>query len=118
MVSLISYVVAGLGLFRLLHRLSRTAAWVGTAMFAINPNLLYVQSTALNEPLYLACFLWAAVFFVTASSDAVQRLTPIRHPPDGEALAREKPLQKLAGPVVIVNEQQGSLLSVHVVAYL
>ena len=72
MVSLIAYVVAGLGLFRLLHRLSRTAAWVGTAMFAANPNLLYVQSTALNEPLYLACFLWAAVFFVTASKDLLK----------------------------------------------
>jgi len=66
MVSLISYVVAGLGLFRLLRRLARMGAWVGTAVFALNPNFLYVQSTALNEPLYLACFLWAVVFFVTA----------------------------------------------------
>ena len=64
--SVISYVVAGLGLFRLLSRWSRTAAWTGTLIFAANPNLLYVQTTALNEPLYLACFVWSAVFFVEA----------------------------------------------------
>src|SRR4051812_100080 len=64
--SVISYVVAGVGLFRLLSRWSRTAAWTGTLIFAANPNLLYVQTTALNEPLYLACFVWSAVFFVEA----------------------------------------------------
>jgi hypothetical protein len=34
--------------------------------FALNPNLLYVQSTALNEPIYLATFIWTTVFFVEA----------------------------------------------------
>jgi hypothetical protein len=66
-VSVISYVVAAFGLFRLLTRWSRLAAWIGTAFFAANPNLLFVQTTALNEPLYLACFLWAVVFFTEAS---------------------------------------------------
>lgn len=66
-VSVVSYVVAGLGLFRLLSIWSRIAAWIGTVLFAANPNLLYVQTTALNEPLYLASFLWAVVFFVEAS---------------------------------------------------
>jgi hypothetical protein len=66
LVSVISYVVAGLGLFRLLSPWSRLAAWMGTLIFAANPNLLYVQTTALNEPLYLACFIWSAVFFVEA----------------------------------------------------
>jgi hypothetical protein len=65
-ISFISYVVAGLGLFRLLSRWSRVAAWMGTLIFAANPNLLYVQATALNEPLYLACFIWSTVFFVEA----------------------------------------------------
>jgi len=66
-VSVLSYVFAGIGLFRLLYRRSRVAAWIATALFAANPNVLYVQSTALNEPLYLACFIWAVVFFVEAS---------------------------------------------------
>ena len=65
-VSVVSYVLAGLGLFRLLCPSSRVAAWIATAFLAANPNLLYVQSTALNEPLYMASFVWAAVFFVEA----------------------------------------------------
>src|SRR5579864_5117286 len=65
-VSLISYVAAGLGIFRLLLRWSRAAAWIGTLFFALNPNLLYVQTTALNEPFYLAAFIWATVFLVEA----------------------------------------------------
>jgi hypothetical protein len=66
LISVISYVVAAVGLFRLLSPWSRLAAWIGTLIFAANPNLLYVQATALNEPLYLACFIWSAVFFVEA----------------------------------------------------
>ena len=65
--SLISYVIAGLGIFRLLSIWSRLAAWVATLIFAANPNVLYVQTTALNEPMYLACFLWSVVFFVEAN---------------------------------------------------
>ena len=65
--SVISYVIAGLGIFRLLSMWSRLAAWVATLTFAANPNVLYVQTTALNEPMYLACFLWSVVFFVEAN---------------------------------------------------
>lgn len=65
-VSLISYIAAGLGMFRLLARWSRVAAWVGTLFFALNPNLLYTQTTALNEPLYLATFIWTTVLFLDA----------------------------------------------------
>ncbi|HWY68184.1 MAG TPA: hypothetical protein VNX88_05935 [Terriglobales bacterium] len=71
-VSVVSSVLAGLGLFRLLRPSSRVAAWIATAFLAANPNLLYVQSTALNEPLYLASFIWAAVFFVEASRHLVR----------------------------------------------
>ena len=72
-VSIISYVLAGVGLFRLLYPLSRSAAWLATVLFAANPNLLYVQSTALNEPLYLASFVWAIVFFAEAARCLIQR---------------------------------------------
>jgi len=72
LVSLASYIFAGLGLFRLLYPFSSVAAWAGTAFFAANPNLIYLQSTALNEPLYLASFIWAAIFFVEASRHVVR----------------------------------------------
>lgn len=66
-VSIISYIVAGCGVYRLCASWSVLAAWVGVAVFAANPNLLYVQSTALNEPLYLAAFIWTVVFFSEAA---------------------------------------------------
>ena len=65
-ISVLSYILAGLGLFRLLSIWSRFGAWIGTAFFAANPNLIFVQATALNEPLYLAAFIWTVVFFIEA----------------------------------------------------
>src|SRR5215471_10048444 len=44
-------------------RASREAAYVATAIYALNPNLLYMQSTAMNEPIYLAFFIWAIAYF-------------------------------------------------------
>ena len=31
--------------------------------YALNPNLIYMQTTAMGESLYLALFVWAAVYF-------------------------------------------------------
>jgi hypothetical protein len=71
--SLAGYVLSVLGIFRLVRSTlslgavpnfrQRVAAWIAAILFAANPNLLYLQSTALTEPVYLACFIWAAVFF-------------------------------------------------------
>ncbi|MBV9180974.1 MAG: hypothetical protein JO356_06650 [Acidobacteria bacterium] len=68
--SLFAYVLGVCGIFRLLRTLlvgdhwpARFAGWLGAAVFALNPNLLYLQSTAMTEPLYLALFIWAVVFF-------------------------------------------------------
>jgi|KBSMisStaDraftv2_1062788.scaffolds.fasta_scaffold04785_4 hypothetical protein len=44
----------------------RFAAWFAAAIFALNPNLIYLQTTAMTEPVYLAFFIWAVVFFVRA----------------------------------------------------
>jgi hypothetical protein len=71
--SLIAYVLATVGIFRLVRRtLSfpaepdrgiRLLAWFATVVFAANPNLIYLQSTAMTEVLYIACFVWAFVYF-------------------------------------------------------
>ena len=62
--SMIAYVAGTVGIFRLvLARASRVAAWLAAAVFALNANLLYLQSTAMTEPLYLALFIWAVVYF-------------------------------------------------------
>jgi hypothetical protein len=62
--SMVAYIVGSLGIFRLVSaRASRVAAFVAAAIYALNPNLLYMQTTAMNEPLYLAFFIWAIVYF-------------------------------------------------------
>jgi len=66
-ISVAAYVLAGIGIFRLLAIWSRLAALIATLVFAANPNLLYVQTTALNEPMFLACFAWTLVCFTEAA---------------------------------------------------
>ena len=53
--SMVAYIVGTLGIFRLVSaRAGRVAAYIAAGIYALNPNLLYMQSTAMNEPLYLA----------------------------------------------------------------
>lgn len=62
--SMIAYVVGALGIFRLVRGLaSRNTAWIAALVYLLNPNLIYMQATAMTESLYLAFFIWAAVFF-------------------------------------------------------
>lgn len=56
---------------------ARFAAWLAAAIFGLNPNLIYLQTTAMTEPIYLALFIWSVVFFVEglracANSDAAK----------------------------------------------
>ncbi len=62
--SMAAYVAGALGIFRLVSaRAPQAAAYMAAAIYALNPNLLYMQTTAMNEPLYLAFFIWAIVYF-------------------------------------------------------
>jgi hypothetical protein len=62
--SMIAYVFAVVGVFRLVRgRASRFAAWLAAALLGLNPNLLYMQSTAMTESIFLACVIWAVVYF-------------------------------------------------------
>ncbi len=71
--SLIVYVLAVVGIFRLVRSVvsqqrepdtnTRIAAWIAAGIVGLNPNLLYLQTTAMTEPLYLALFIWAIVHF-------------------------------------------------------
>ena len=61
---MIAYVAGVLGVFRLVRSLaSGVAAWIAALIYALNPSLLYMQSTAMGEALYLALFVWSAVYF-------------------------------------------------------
>ena len=38
-------------------------AWAAAILYAANPNLIYMQATAMGESLYLAFFIWAVAYF-------------------------------------------------------
>jgi hypothetical protein len=71
--SLVAYVLGTVGIFRLVrgalgvqeapNLTIRTAAWTAAVIYAANPNLIYLQTTAMTESLYLALFIWAIVYF-------------------------------------------------------
>lgn len=61
--SMIAYVIGVIGIYKLL--VPRTGYWpalLSSAIYALNPNLLYLQSTAMTEPVFLATFIWALVY--------------------------------------------------------
>lgn len=71
--SMAAYVFGTVGIFRLVRdvldsvgqslRINRFTAWVAAIIYAANPNLIYLQATAMTEALYLALFIWALVYF-------------------------------------------------------
>lgn len=63
--SALAYIAGCAGVYRLArHWLRPTAAIVSLAFFALNPNLLYLQTTAMTEPLFLCEMIWLAVWLV------------------------------------------------------
>lgn len=78
--SMVAYVFGVVGIFRLVRGVllasgrteshARMTAWLAAAIYGLNPNLLYLQSTAMTESLYLALFIWALVH----SSEFLQAL--------------------------------------------
>jgi hypothetical protein len=62
-VSMLSYIAAVVAMFRLAKfSLPRNWSALAAGVFALNPGLLYMQTTAMTEPLFLALFLWALVW--------------------------------------------------------
>ncbi|MGZ4814507.1 MAG: hypothetical protein ACXVZV_03810 [Terriglobales bacterium] len=69
--SMIAYVASVVGMFRLVCKglsflpnyraEARFVAWFAALVYALNPNLLYLQSTAMTEVIYLAAYIWATV---------------------------------------------------------
>jgi hypothetical protein len=71
--SMIAYVLAAVGIFRLVLGMmdadprtkpaASVGAWAAALVYAANPNLMYMQATAMTESIYLTSFIWAVVFF-------------------------------------------------------
>jgi hypothetical protein len=77
--SMVAYVFGTLGIFRLVRGAlgfplpdltARAAAWGAAIVYAANPNLIYLQATAMTEALYLAFFVWAVVYFLEFVQEA------------------------------------------------
>ena len=73
MPSMIAYVFAVMGIFRLVRDTlsadlrtkpaADVGAWTAAFAFGLNPNLIYMQATAMTESVYLALFIWSVVYF-------------------------------------------------------
>ncbi|WP_176441771.1 ArnT family glycosyltransferase [Granulicella rosea] len=57
--SLLCYILGVMGFYRLCRRMM-TGRWslIATGFYATNPNLLYLATTAMTEPLFLALLIW------------------------------------------------------------
>src|SRR6202165_4191949 len=71
--SMIAYVLGVMGIFRLVRGMLEAdvrtrpsavvGAWAAAFAYGANPNLIYMQATAMTETVYLALFVWAVVYF-------------------------------------------------------
>jgi hypothetical protein len=63
--SALAYLAACAGVYRLArHWLRPLPSALALAFFALNPNLLYLQTTAMTEPLFVCEMVWVAVALV------------------------------------------------------
>ncbi len=87
---MVAFVLGTLGIFRLVSaRAGVFPGYFAAAIYALNPNLLYMQTTAMNEPIFLAFFIWALVYldeFLRATASKVN---------DSVASAEMKPRRAL-----------------------
>jgi len=67
--SLICYIVSVAGIYRL-ARWMMIPRWAlaATALYALNPNLLYLSTTAMTEPLFLMLLIWTTLLTVECVS--------------------------------------------------
>lgn len=64
--SMACYILSVVGCYKLSRfLLAEKWAFVATAFYALNPNLLYLSTTAMTEPLFLALFIWVTVALLT-----------------------------------------------------
>jgi hypothetical protein len=68
--SVLAYLASCVGIYRLArHWLQPAGSAVALAFFAANPNMLYLQTTAMTEPLFVCEMIWVAVWLVEWRDD-------------------------------------------------
>jgi hypothetical protein len=83
--SMAGFIFGVLGVFRLariafsrdgqVDDIAKVGAWLSAILYAANPNLIYIQSTAMGESLYLAFFIWSVVYFTEFARGNPKALT-------------------------------------------
>src|SRR4051812_15291097 len=75
LLSMAAYVVGAIGLAKIFWTSevfsayggsiasARVSGWTSAVMYLLNPNLLYLESTAMTEPLGLALMVWPIYFY-------------------------------------------------------
>jgi 4-amino-4-deoxy-L-arabinose transferase-like glycosyltransferase len=75
--SALAYIASCYGIYRLARNwLSRAPSALALIFFALNPNLLYLQTTAMTEPLFLCEFIWIVVWLVEWRATLEDDLAP------------------------------------------
>jgi hypothetical protein len=98
--SMIACVFGVVGIFRLVGGMleadvrtkpaAGVGAWAAAFAYGANPNLIYMQATAMTESVYLALFVWAVVYFA-------EFIRSLRRSKDaGQALAARNSLMRCA----------------------
>jgi hypothetical protein len=100
-----AYIASCAGIYRLArHWLNPAPSAIALAFFALNPNLLYLQTTAMTEPLFLCEIIWIVVWMVewraalssefeATSYRLPSHSAPVRPAPDSKSLRGGLPLR-------------------------
>lgn len=83
--SMAGFIFGVLGIFRLTRAAltrdgqvddtAKVGAWLAAIVYAANPNLIYIQSTAMSESLYLAFFIWSVLYLAEFARGNPKALT-------------------------------------------
>ncbi len=91
--SMVAYVLAVAGMYRLARlALAPASGTLATLFLALNPGLLYLQTTAMSEPIFLAEMIWAAVL-------VAEHGLALQTPPSAD---RERQLRRLLTGAALV----------------
>ncbi len=103
--SMIAYIFAVVGIFRLVRSMLQAsknaptesaagvAAVAAAFAYGANPNLIYMQATAMTESLYLSLFIWAVVYFAEFLRALQENDCPKKDPSTNDPLQTNDPSQ-------------------------
>ena len=88
MPSMAAFALSVLGIFRLVGTVlgpdgegqyaAKLGAWAAAILYLANPNLIFLQATAMGEALYLAFFIWAVAFVAESYAETLKSAHPMR----------------------------------------